>query len=188
MIQTKEIPGFPGYFADTDGALWSERRGTRRRLKYATLKKLPYQMARLYQNSVSCHVLVHRIILLTFVGPCPPGMWCRHLDGNPRNNALENLQWNTVSENLRDRKRHGWDNSGENNAAAKLTNAQVLELRQARSAGSRLKDLAKKYGISFQSVSRVARGDGWKEILEVTPTGEPVAPFAVKDKEGGPCR
>src|SRR5262249_43840339 len=26
---------------------------------------------------------VHALVLLAFVGPCPPGMECRHLDGNP---------------------------------------------------------------------------------------------------------
>ena len=50
---------------------------------------------------------VHRLVLAAFVGPCPEGMQCRHLDGNPANNAVQNLCWGTCSENNLDKLRHG---------------------------------------------------------------------------------
>lgn len=50
---------------------------------------------------------VHRLVLEAFIGPCPSGMECRHLDGNPSNNRLENLLWGTPLENANDRRRHG---------------------------------------------------------------------------------
>ena len=50
---------------------------------------------------------VHRVVLEAFVGPRPEGMECRHLDGNPLNNRLENLCWGTPSENAWDRVHHG---------------------------------------------------------------------------------
>jgi HNH endonuclease len=50
---------------------------------------------------------LHSLVLECFVGPRPPGMECRHLDGNPSNNALENLAWGTRSENRADQVRHG---------------------------------------------------------------------------------
>jgi hypothetical protein len=50
---------------------------------------------------------VHRLVLAAFVGPCPDGMECRHLDGNPANNRIENLCWGTRAENNADRVRHG---------------------------------------------------------------------------------
>lgn len=51
--------------------------------------------------------LVHRLVLEAFVGPCPPGMEARHLDGNPANNVLRNLAWGTKSENELDKVRQG---------------------------------------------------------------------------------
>lgn len=51
--------------------------------------------------------LVHRLVLEAFVGPCPPGMQTRHLDGDPGNNHLGNLRWGTPAENNRDTLRHG---------------------------------------------------------------------------------
>lgn len=50
---------------------------------------------------------VHRLVLSVFEGPCPPGMQCRHLNGNADDNRLENLQWGTPTEDNHDRVRHG---------------------------------------------------------------------------------
>lgn len=50
---------------------------------------------------------IHRLVLLAFVGPLPPGMVSRHLNGNPTDNRLENLKYGTQSENMHDRVRHG---------------------------------------------------------------------------------
>lgn len=55
------------------------------------------------------HMHVHRAVLTAFVGPCPDGMECRHLDGNAANNNLSNLAWGTPTENRRDIIRHGTD-------------------------------------------------------------------------------
>lgn len=50
---------------------------------------------------------VHRMVLEAFVGPCPEGMECLHIDGNPANNCVDNLSWGTRGENMLDRVRHG---------------------------------------------------------------------------------
>lgn len=52
---------------------------------------------------------VHRLVLETFVGPCPPGMEACHNDGNPANNHVSNLRWDTGSSNMLDKRRHGTD-------------------------------------------------------------------------------
>ena len=50
---------------------------------------------------------IHRLLLSTFDRPPLPGEVARHLDGNPQNNALENLTWGTQKDNEGDKKRHG---------------------------------------------------------------------------------
>lgn len=52
-------------------------------------------------------VWIHILVLETFVGPCPPKMECRHLNGEPDDNRLDNLAWGTRKQNAADRKRHG---------------------------------------------------------------------------------
>lgn len=50
---------------------------------------------------------VHRLVLMAFVGPCPEGMEACHNDGDPINNRLDNLRWDTHSSNMYDRVKHG---------------------------------------------------------------------------------
>lgn len=51
--------------------------------------------------------LVHRLVLEAFVGPCPEGMECRHLNGDRSDNRLENLCWGTPKQQAEDRMKHG---------------------------------------------------------------------------------
>lgn len=48
---------------------------------------------------------IHRLVLAAFVGPSE--LLVRHLDGNPQNNALENIRYGTPIENSADRIAHG---------------------------------------------------------------------------------
>lgn len=50
---------------------------------------------------------VHAIVLETFVGPCPPGLECCHENGDPSDNRVSNLRWDTRSSNVQDALRHG---------------------------------------------------------------------------------
>ena len=45
--------------------------------------------------------LVHRLVLETFVGPCPDKMECSHIDNNKLNNNLSNLCWESHADNLK---------------------------------------------------------------------------------------
>lgn len=51
--------------------------------------------------------LVHRLVLEAFVGPCPSGCEGCHYDGNPANNIVSNLRWDTTKNNCLDKRRHG---------------------------------------------------------------------------------
>lgn len=57
---------------------------------------------------------LHTLVLEAFVGPRPTeGRWeACHNDGNPLNNALSNLRWDTASANQRDRRAHGTHHYG----------------------------------------------------------------------------
>lgn len=67
------------------------------------VQKSGYQKVTVAGRTYRVHVLVMR----AFVGPCPDGMEVCHWDGNKSNNQLENLRYDTRSENGRDAVRHG---------------------------------------------------------------------------------
>jgi hypothetical protein len=50
---------------------------------------------------------VHVMVAEAWHGERPGGMHVRHLDGDKMNNAPSNLQWDTISENMLDKIRHG---------------------------------------------------------------------------------
>lgn len=62
---------------------------------------------RLCRNATGKSHAVHRLVLLAFVGPGPDGTECCHNNGDPADNRLSNLRWDTRIENQRDRVRHG---------------------------------------------------------------------------------
>jgi hypothetical protein len=47
------------------------------------------------------------LVLRAFIGPRPDGYHGCHNDGDPANNRLTNLRWDTVSANMRDKIQHG---------------------------------------------------------------------------------
>ena len=56
--------------------------------------------------------LAHRIIWTMFNGPIPKDMVIDHLDRNPSNNRLSNLQLKTTAQNFRNRKKSKKNTSG----------------------------------------------------------------------------
>lgn len=51
--------------------------------------------------------LVHRLVAEAFLGSCPPGMEACHNNGNPSDNRLSNIRWDTHKNNEDDKRRHG---------------------------------------------------------------------------------
>lgn len=97
--------------------------------------------------------LVHRLVATCFI-PNPRGYpQVNHLDGNRQNNDSANLDWVSPSENQKHAYRTG---VRKYNGCTAETAARVWE---ARNIGKRkLLDIADEFGLSFQSVSRIAKG------------------------------
>lgn len=113
MSETRPIAGFDGYFASSDGTIWTAKRkgGASRaagqRGELVPLKTSPnrrgYLLVGLDVKGRNVSRFVHRLILETFVGPRPDGKEACHFpDHDKSNNALSNLRWDTHDENIRD--------------------------------------------------------------------------------------
>lgn len=168
-ISFREIPGHTGYAVCSDGSIWCcrPRGGQNRRSRFVqwrVYKPWAHRSGHLYCRFDDRGYQVHRLVLTLFVRPNEAGEECRHLDGNPKNNRLENLAWGTRLENIMDKARHGTGNQGERHCFAKMTNAQahVCRLLHARH-GSKRKNgvvdfVSRWYGLSVAQASRVVQG------------------------------
>lgn len=112
----KPIPGFDGYEASSLGNIRSWRKngyGKALREEPKTLspaarnKRTGHLFVVLRKGTERHNTFVHTAVLLAFVGPRPDGMECCHNDGNPLNNTVENLRWDTRIANFADRDKHG---------------------------------------------------------------------------------
>jgi hypothetical protein len=106
---------------------------------------------------------VHHLVLNAFVGPCPPGYECRHLNDDRSDNRWpENIVWGTRVENQGDRISHGTSNRGERHGMSKLTDSEVLEIRNRLHVTQR--ELSKEYGVTQGAISRIRSGQAWKFV------------------------
>jgi len=167
----KDIPGFPDYAITRDGRVWSKPRkdskGCFRKGRWLKLHLCGkgYLFITLYKKQKIHYKYPHRLVLETYVGPCPKGMECRHLDGNPLNNNLDNLKWGTYQENKNDSVKHGTippNQMGSNNYCSKLTEMKVKVIRYLYS--TRLftqKDIAWQFDVSPGCITLIIRGKRW---------------------------
>ena len=109
----KPVVGYEGYYEVSDhGRVRSlDRVDTAGRTKKGVIRKAvlsrDHMQLALYRDTKMKMKYVHRLVLEAFVGPCPEGMEACHNDGNPSNNHVNNLRWDTQSENMNDRVKHG---------------------------------------------------------------------------------
>ena|ERR1035437_1003224 len=128
-----------------------------------------YLQVRIMIDGVRIYALAHRLVYRHFKGPIPVDLTVNHEDGKKKRNVPDNPELATHSEQQIHATRilkvgHACDQSGPKNSMAKLTPEQVLQIRHRRANGDRLLSIAKDFGISFQAVSKIARGDRWAEL------------------------
>lgn len=102
----RPVTEWSGYEVSNQGRIRSTKRKKLRMLKIQTARS-GHRRVSLSKSGKSRPTLVHQIVLKSFVGPCPKGMMCRHLNGDPSDNRLSNLHWGTRSDNGHDSVVHG---------------------------------------------------------------------------------
>lgn len=106
---------------------------------------------------------VHRLMLEAFVGAPPDSeAVCRHLDGDPGNNRIENLAWGTQRQNIGDSIRHGTFSKGARHYAAKFSPDEVRLIRKRARVETGV-SLAAEYGVSTSTINRLKHGVGYAE-------------------------
>ena len=170
--EMKPIPGFPDYLITKDGKVWSlprERSSVNGKWLIRYKDRKGYLYVDLYRNKTKTRRYIHKLVLETYISPCPTGLECRHLDGNPLNNNSDNLKWGTHIENMQDMARHGTRNTnaakGEKNSHAKLKEAQVIGIIQLYNTKLfTQEELARLAGVKHAAISKIVTGRTWKHL------------------------
>lgn len=177
----KDILGWEDLYAVTkDGKVWAKPKTTVagngvKHHKGHWLKSHAYsgrtnhQRVYLSRHGKKHGLQVHRLVAQAYI-PNPNNLpVVNHIDGNPLNNHVSNLEWTTHSGNCKHAVAYGLtklpNQIGEFNSNARLTKVDVIKIKQLHSSGFSLVDIAEMFKVAKKTVSDVVRGVTWKHIL-----------------------
>ncbi len=94
---------------------------------------------------------VHQLVMLVFVGAPPSGCCVLHNNGNPADNRLSNLRYDTQSENIIDVFRQG-------RAWKKLSAEDAEQIKFGLYCKFSCRELGEMYGVAHQTISKIKNG------------------------------
>ena len=173
----RAVPGFPGYEVSSLGRVRSWRDfhgGTSSVPRILTLRAdargkngaTKAMSATLFNGGKAYAVSVHKLVLEAFVSPRPCGHEGSHLDGNPSNNHVSNLMWETHRDNERRKGAHGTKLLGSKHPQAILTEKVVAEIRRLFAEGEMTKtELARSFGTNRRNIYFILSRKTWAHVL-----------------------
>lgn len=122
----------------------------------------------------------HRLAYVLAVGDIADDLVIMHSCDNPPCCNPAHLTPGTKAENAADMVRKGRNSPppimpGESNANAKLTTAQVIDMRERYASGDGLAMLSAEYGVARDTVMNIVHGKAWKTA------GGPIVPAGAFD-------
>jgi hypothetical protein len=141
----RDVVGYSGLYEVSRSGQVRSKKTVLRPTPYMRRGKVVTMKVDLYKAGKRKTVRVHRIVLAAWIGPCPDGYEGCHNDGDPANNAVSNLRYDTPENNDSDKLSHGTDN----------------RKRVKRSDGAEyasLSEAARSMGIPYQGISAVCAG------------------------------
>lgn len=112
-------------------------------------------------NRKVCYV--HRLVAGAFLNNINNYPTVNHIDGNKNNNYIENLEYVSYSYNNQHAYDLGLHASGEKHYKAKLSDAQVIKIREESKYTTHEK-LSKKYNVSRTTITNIINNKVYKHI------------------------
>lgn len=120
------------------------------------------------------YVRLHRLVAEVFLGPRPTGVskggspkWdIDHLNENPSDNRACNLRYVTHAENLRrsSKVRSRAPKRGEDAPTSKLTEKDVIKIRQLASEGWSRRKLGERFSVTNVCITHAVNRKTWKHV------------------------
>ena len=161
---TKIIEGFDNYSIDVEGNVRNKKRG--RVLKGLLDNKGGYVRVNLYKNSKMSHKLIHRLVAQAFIPNPENKREVNHIDNNPKNNSIDNLEWCTSGENVRHSASQGrMKGAGSSHSSYRLTEEQVKNVKYHLQLGiSTQNELGILHKVSRHSIRGIKNGKTYRHF------------------------
>lgn len=158
-MKWKPIPGYEANYEVSDNGEFRRIKDSRTLKVFIT--EAGYGRVFLYKNSVRKSFLAHRLVAETFLGEPPASdSQVNHKDGQKLNNAVDNLEWCTASENMK----HSFGIGLRENNKAKLLEKNHKEVNQYTMQGDLVKtwfslsDAARSLNLSVSNICNCCKG------------------------------
>lgn len=161
------VPGWEGYYDISNlGRVRRMRRGPGTR-PGLILRGRPvtrgYLRVQLSRNAQITSMHIHRLVIGSFLGPCPDGKVVNHINRIKTDNRLSNLEYVTPRENTH----HymlGKPYRGSDNANAKLNEADVRLIKVMLAHGLSHSRIAAAFNVSRSLIGLIDNGKLWGHI------------------------
>jgi len=160
----KEIKGYEGKYSVSNAGRVKSDNGWYEKILKQTIRNGYPSIGLCSPSKKYKFFSIHTLVLETFNKKRPKNKQCAHLDGNQKNNRLENLCWVTPKKNAHHKRLHGTHLMGEKHPMVKLSMEDILNIISMNLAGFNRKEISKKYKISEGHYYRIIRGDTWKNF------------------------
>lgn len=154
------------YLISSKGRVRSVKTGKIRKLHLNTQGYLSFSGTFGKRNNKKT-IKVHRAVAETFICNLENKSVINHIDGNKTNNNVENLEWCNTRENSIHAVEMGLIKSGQGSCRSKLTNKDVLFIRELYKNNKKeysASKLAEKFGVNRETVRIAAIGRSFKNI------------------------
>lgn len=166
LEEWKCVPDFENYQVSTFGRVKRIECNVMNKIGISSFypeKELKQELVKGYKRvtfsngNIQKRYTVHRLVAICFIPNPENKRDVNHIDGNKINNCLNNLEWNTQSEN----ERHSYRVIGKINPQRKLTEANVKDIRENAIKGvnhsktGNIIDFVKKYNVDRTTILNV---------------------------------
>lgn len=122
-----------------------------------------YHTVAVVVNNIQLHPLVHRLVAMAFIPNPENKPDVNHLKGIKTDNRASELEWCTKPENMKHASEFGLLRKGEEVHNSKLSNEQVLEIRELSNIMTR-KSLSDIYGVATSTITKIVLRKRYKHI------------------------
>jgi hypothetical protein len=106
----------------------------------------------------------HRVAWELVNGPIPEGMCVLHRCDNPPCCRVEHLFLGSQALNMADMNAKGRQPKGSDNGRAKLTEADIPEIRGLLAEGVVQREIGRRYGVASSQISNIKAGHRWNHV------------------------
>ena len=166
-VQWKVIPFAEKYMVSERGDIYSTLRN---KILKTTMVRKYHRVSFITNEGKDKAYLVHRVVALCFIENPDNKPEVNHIDGNPDNNRVSNLEWVTRQEN----QKHAFDNelntnSGEANGRCVMPSETAIEIYKALLNGMSCNEASQVFGYNKATIRNIKIKKNWNQYLRDLP-------------------